>query len=113
RGPESWRALDPLSMRAPLVDAEVIDDWLHRKRQRILQLFFQRRHDLLNTSLRRRLNLGRKDERHSSPAHSTQHQEAPILLSEFLSYARNEPFGKVIARPRNTYLNRLMKVSSR
>src|SRR5260221_10038246 len=97
--------LEQVGEGATLVDGEIVHDRLHGKRKRVLKFLFGGGHDVLESALRHRLNLGRKDKTHAASGHPAEHPEPPETIAKFFAYSVDERFGKMITRPRDDSLN--------
>ncbi len=97
--------------RAALVDGEVIDDRLHRERQRVLQLALGRRHDFAERFLGGGLDARIKDESHAAAAHAAEHPESEKLLAEPFTDPVDHGLSVQVRRPRNDGLDRAEKVA--
>ena len=75
------------------VDGEVVDDRLHGKWQRALQLALGLRHDFRERDLGRRFVPGRKDESHATAGHAAQHPKTPEIVAELLPDPVDNGFG--------------------
>ena len=95
---------------AVFVDSEIVNHWLHRKRQALGERLFRCGHDDLKPVLQLGFSVRRDDKTHAAPGHSSEHPKAPEVFAKFAAHLLDKPLGVVVRGPRDDGLNRAAKV---
>ena len=86
---------------AVFVDGEIVDDGIHRERERGLELVFRGEHDCEQAGLGLDAPMRRENKTHAAAGHAAEHPETPEILAERLAGAGDKLLGVVVAHPRN------------
>ena len=95
---------------AVFVDGEIVDDRIHRERQRRLEFALRGRHDLLKPLLPLAPAGGREDEAHAASRHPAEHPETPEVVAERGARSLDKAFGVEVADPGDDRLQRSEEV---
>ena len=96
-----------------LIDREIVDHRLHRKRHAACESSAHFAHQIAEALLRLGFPLGIEDESHPSARHAAQHPESPERLAKLRAHLADQSLGIQIARPRNDGLDRPVEVPLR
>src|SRR5450631_183419 len=99
------------SLSSLLIDRKVIDHGLYCKWDAALHLLPGLTHDVLHADLCLLFAVGVEQEAHTAAAHTTEHPEAPEIVTEFFTGPADQSIRIQIGRPRNNGLDRTVEVA--
>ena len=109
-GHQRVRIPKQVGARAVVIDGEIIDDRFHGEGERVLEIAFGGRHDLLELFAGLGGSVGGNDEPHASAGHAPEHPEAPEILAEPGTRAIDERLGVKIRGPGDDGLDGTMEI---
>lgn len=100
-GEKSRSSLPEVRFDALVVEAESINDRVHGKGEGEFVAPFEGAHDLKDARAEALMNGRIDNERHAAAGCAAEHEEAPIVFSEFFFHGCDEVFGEGVGRPRD------------
>ena len=92
------------------VDAEVVNDRLHRKRKRVVERRLGALHDRGDLFLKLVVAVRGDEKRHPAARHAAEHQEPPEVVAERLARLADDRLGERIGHPGDDPLQRAVPV---